>query len=78
MATHARTAGFQTPRWLRRIIVTSRRSNLFPLIEILCAVALVAMGVAAFSAFTTAPGEGQLLPTRQLAFLQIGALVPAI
>ena len=78
MATQARNPGLTTPRWLRRIIVTSRRSNVFPLIEIICAIALIVMGVAAYNAFTNTPGEGQLLPTRQVAFLLIGALIPAI
>ena len=78
MATRARTQGIQTPRWVRRIVVTSRRSNLFPLIEIICAVTLIAMGIAAYSAFSNTPGEGKLLPTRQVAFLLIGSLIPAI
>lgn len=78
MATQARPSGFQTPRWLRRIIVTSRRSNLFPLIEAICVVTLLAMAWSAYSAFSSAPGEGQLLPTRQVAGLLIGALIPAI
>ena len=43
MATQAgNTTALQTPRWLRRIIVTSRRSNLFPLIEGLCVLWLLA------------------------------------
>ena len=78
MASQARTPGFQTPRWLRRVIVTSRRSNVFPLIEIVCAFTLVVMAGAAYYAFSNTPGEGKLLPTRQVAFLLIGALIPAI
>ncbi|MBL8657765.1 MAG: HAMP domain-containing protein [Altererythrobacter sp.] len=78
MATQARPDGIQTPRWLRRVIVTSRRSNLFPLLEALCVIGVLAMAWSAYVAFSSAPGEGRLLPTRQVAALLIGALVPAI
>ena len=78
MATQARTSSWQTPRWLRRIIVTSRRSNLFPLLEGAAVLALAAMAWSAYIAFSTTPGEGELLPTRQVAGLLIGALIPAI
>ncbi len=78
MATQARFSGFQTPRWLRRIFVTSRRSNLFPLLEAMCAITLLVMAWSAYSAFSATPGEGELLPTRQVAGLLIGSLIPAI
>lgn len=78
MASQARPIGFQTPRWVRKIIVTSRRSNLFPLIEALCGVALLVMAWSAYRAFSTAPGDGELLPTRQVAVLLVGSLIPAI
>jgi two-component system, NtrC family, nitrogen regulation sensor histidine kinase NtrY len=78
MASYARPASFHPPRWLRRIIVTSRRSNVFPLIEIICAVALLAVAGSAYAAFSNAPSDGQLLPTQQVALLLMGALVPAI
>lgn len=78
MASQARPIGFQTPRWVRRIIVTSRRSNLFPLIETLCILALLAMCWTAYTAFSSAPGGTELLPTRQVALLLVGSLIPAI
>ncbi|WP_133365327.1 ATP-binding protein [Qipengyuania sediminis] len=78
MASQARPIGFQTPRWVRRIIVTSRRSNLFPLLEIVCALALIVMAWSAYSAFSASPQGDQLLPTRQVAVLLVGSLIPAI
>ena len=79
MTTQARTSpAWPTPRWLRRIIVTSRRSNVFPLIEGLCVAWLLAMAGSAYVAFSTAPAGGELLPTRQVALLLMGALIPAI
>lgn len=79
MASHAsKPPLLQIPRWLRRIIVTSRRSNVFPLIEGLCVAWLLAMAWSAYAAFSTAPGDGELLPTRQVALLLMGALIPAI
>jgi two-component system, NtrC family, nitrogen regulation sensor histidine kinase NtrY len=78
MATHASSGITQAPRWLRRIIVTSRRSNLFALLEATCVAALLAIGWSAYVAFSSAPDDGQLLPTRQVAALLVGALIPAI
>ena len=78
MASTARPLALQTPRWLRRIIVTSRRSNVFPLIELLCVLALLAVMGSAYAAFSTAPDDGALLPTQQVALLLMGALLPAI
>ena len=50
MVTQTRSIpAFSTPRWLRRIIVTSRRSNVFPLIEGFCALWLLAIGFAAYA-----------------------------
>lgn len=78
MVTQARSSEPTAPRWLRRIIVTSRRSNLFPLIETVCIAALLVIAWTAYSAFSSAPDDGRLLPTQQVAGLLIGALIPAI
>ncbi len=78
MASQARSDHAASPRWLRRIIVTSRRSNIFLLIGMLCALILLAMAAGAYDAFTNTPGGGELLPTRQVAFYLIGGLIPAI
>ncbi len=82
MATQAQAepsgARRHTPRWLRRFVVTSRRSNLFTWLEIGSAVAFVLMVASTYAAFTTAPADGQLLPSRQVAGLLIGTLVPAM
>ncbi|OBX20261.1 PAS domain-containing sensor histidine kinase [Erythrobacter sp. QSSC1-22B] len=78
MATQAHSPLRQTPRWLRRFVVTSRRSNLFAWLEIASALAVVAMVVSGYLAFTNAPPDGQLLPSQQVAGLLIGTLVPAM
>ncbi len=58
--------------------MTSRRSSVFPLIELICVLALLAVMGSAYAAFSTAPEDGALLPTQQVALLLMGALVPAI
>ncbi|GMM94381.1 ATP-binding protein [Qipengyuania sp. MTN3-11] len=68
----------QTPRWLRRFVVTSRRSNIFLWLEISAAVAFLLMVGSTYAAFTTAPPDGQLLPSGQVATLLVGTLVPAM
>lgn len=78
MATQAHSPLRQTPRWLRRFVVTSRRSNLFAWLEIASALAVVVMIVSGYLAFTNAPPDGQLLPSQQVAGLLIGTLVPAM
>ncbi len=78
MATQAHSPVRQTPRWLRRFVVTSRRSNLFAWLEIASALAVVVMIVSGYLAFTNAPPDGQLLPSQQVAGLLIGTLVPAM
>ncbi|WP_379550471.1 sensor histidine kinase [Qipengyuania sp. DGS5-3] len=68
----------QTPRWIRQFVVTSRRSNLFLWLEIGCALAFLVMVASTYLAFTNAPPDGQLLPSRQVSFLLIGTLLPAM
>jgi two-component system nitrogen regulation sensor histidine kinase NtrY len=58
--------------------VTSRRANLFGYVEVFFGVAFLAMVASAVAAFTTAPPNGQLLPSRQVAALLIGTLIPAM
>lgn len=65
-------------RLARRLVVASRRANLFRGIEIAAAVALAIMVVATWTAFSTTPDETQLLPTRQISLLLVGTLVPAM
>ena len=59
-------------------MVTSRRLNLFTIVEISCVIAFLVMVASAIAVFTGAPGDGQLLPSRQIAGLLIGTLIPAM
>jgi len=66
------------PRWWRRFLLASRRANVFLLFELIAAGLFVAMAVSTWLAFTTAPPDGQLLPSAQVSTLLIGALIPAM
>ena len=78
MATNASSLSRPTPRWLRRFVVTARRSNIFLLLEIFFVAAFIAMVASTWLTFSSAPPGGQSLPPSQVAGLLIGALVPAI
>ena len=78
MATALAGTRRQTPRWLRRFVVTSRRRNLFAYIEVFAAVAFLVMVASTWATFTGAPSDGALLPSRQVAGLLIGTLIPAM
>ena len=58
--------------------MTSRRANIFAYLEVFFAVAFLAMVASTWATFTTAPPNGQLLPSRQVAGLLIGTLIPAM
>ncbi|TMM49929.1 sensor histidine kinase [Qipengyuania marisflavi] len=68
----------RTPRWRRRFVVASRRANVFALIEIIAIIAFLVMVGSGYAAFSSAPSNGDLLPSRQVAGLLIGTLVPAM
>ncbi|WP_444758779.1 sensor histidine kinase [Qipengyuania mesophila] len=78
MATNMAGARRHTPRWWRRFVVTSRRQNVFGYIEALAAVAFLVMVASTWATFSNAPPNGALLPSRQVAGLLIGTLVPAM
>lgn len=78
MATQAAPQTRRTPRWWRKFVVTSRRANLVSLIEIAAAVTFLGMVAMTWAAFTSAPPDGQLLPSSQVAVLLIGTLIPAM
>ncbi len=78
MASVASVPRNTTPRWWRRFVVTSRRANLVGYLEIFFAVAFLVMVASTWATFTTAPPNGQLLPSRQVAGLLIGTLIPAM
>ncbi|MGN6497375.1 MAG: sensor histidine kinase [Tsuneonella sp.] len=73
-AAHVR----RSPRWWRRFVVASRRANLYFVLEIVCLIALAGMAWSTWYAFAKAPPDGQLLPSRQVAGLLIGTLLPAM
>tara|TARA_B100000745_G_scaffold101988_1_gene65170 strand:- start:9143 stop:11302 length:2160 start_codon:yes stop_codon:yes gene_type:complete len=58
--------------------VTSRRKNIFAYIEIAAAIAIVVIGASTWATFTNAPPDGALLPSRQVAGLLIGMLIPSM
>jgi len=58
--------------------VASRRASLFRLLELACAVALVAMVTTSWLAFSSAPEKGGLVPSGHVATLLIGTLIPAM
>ncbi|WP_284125534.1 sensor histidine kinase [Parerythrobacter aestuarii] len=68
----------RSPRWWRQFVIASRRANLFRYLEIACVLAVLGMIALTYLAFTTAPPDGQLLPTRQITGLLIGTLIPSI
>ncbi len=68
----------RSPRWWRRFVVSSRRANFYLILELIAAVAFLGMVSSAWYTFTSAPPDGQLLPSRQVAVLLIGTLVPAM
>ena len=68
----------RSPRWWRRFVVSSRRANFYVILEVIALVAVVGMVWSAWYTFTSAPPDGQLLPSRQVAVLLIGTLVPAL
>lgn len=63
---------------MRRFVVTSRRVNFFPILEIAAALAFAIMVGTTYYSFTSAPPGGELLPSGQVASLLIGTLIPAI
>ena len=68
----------RSPRWWRRFVVSSRRANFYLILEVIAIIAFLAMVWSAWYTFTSAPPDGQLLPSRQVAVLLIGTLVPAM
>ena len=66
------------PLWWRRALVASRRASVFRLLEVACAVALIAMVTSSWLAFSSAPKKGGLVPSGHVATLLIGTLIPAM
>jgi len=78
MATVSDFQTVQLPRWWRKMVVAARRANFVRVLEIVSLVAFLVMVASTYFAFTTAPPDGQLLPSRQVAVLLIGTLVPTM
>jgi len=78
MATQAAPQTRRTPRWWRKFVVTSRRANVISLIEIAAAATFLGMVAMTWATFNSAPPDGQLLPSSQVAVLLIGTLIPAM
>lgn len=78
MASLAAPTRKSTPRLWRRFVVAARRANIFRLLEMAATLAVIAMVIATYVTFSSAPPDGQLLPSRQVAGLLIGTLVPAM
>ena len=68
----------RSPRWMRRFVVWSRRANFFLVLELATLAALATMIATTWLSFDSAPADGQLLPTQQVATLLIGTMIPAM
>ena len=67
-----------SPRLWRRLVVTLRRANFFAWLEGVAALAFLLMVAATYYAFSSAPADGRLLPSAQVASLLIGTMIPAL
>ncbi|MCT2558644.1 ATP-binding protein [Tsuneonella sp. YG55] len=68
----------RSPRWWRRFVVASRKANFYLILEVVAAIAFGAMVWTTWYTFTSAPPDGQLLPSRKVAGLLIATLLPAM
>lgn len=66
------------PRWWRRFSVATRRANLFTWLEGVSIAVLLAAIWGTWFAFSSAPDDGQPLPSGQVSILLISSLVPAM
>lgn len=64
--------------WWRRLVLVSRRANLFVWLEGICAVALLMAVVATYLAYSQGSQADALLPTMQVSVLLMATLVPAM
>ena len=78
MNSSPRPAAKPSPRWIRRLSAIARRSNFARWIAIACVAMLAVMVVSVYAVFTSAPKGTQPLPSRQVASLLIGSLIPSI
>ncbi len=71
-------ASRNAPRWWRQFMVAAQRSNVFRWLEILCVLGVLLGIGGTWWIFTSAPPDGQLLPTPQVASLLVATLIPAM
>jgi two-component system nitrogen regulation sensor histidine kinase NtrY len=71
-------AARRSPRWWRRMLVASRRMNLFLWLEIASAAALVVMLASSYLALSQDANSVAPLPALQAAALLVGTLIPAL
>ncbi|XUU60010.1 sensor histidine kinase [Erythrobacter sp. HA6-11] len=68
----------RAPRLWRQFVVASQRANIFRWLEILCVIGILSGIIGTWWYFTSAPPDGQLLPTSQVAGLLVATLIPAM
>ena len=66
------------PRWWRRIQLSARRANFFAIMEMVAALAFLAMTIVAWLTINGPSSSGQLYSTNVTATLLVGMLVPAM
>ena len=66
------------PRWWRRLTITLHRANVYLVLEIAAAVALLAMLVTSWLAVAPRLERGSLIPSTLAATLLVGTLIPAM
>ncbi len=66
------------PRWWRRSQLSLRRINLYPWLEVACAVALVIMLAASYLSLSSLADPTELVPSGQAAAMLVGTLIPAL
>ena len=78
MVQHGKRGIRRSPRWYRRLLVVMRRANVFLLLELTAALALILMLIVSWMALSGSSNTNQLLPSRLTTSLLIGTLVPAM
>lgn len=68
----------RSPRWWRRLLVQTRRANIFLILEMAAAGALAGMIALAWMTVSDSQDAQQLLPSRLTSSLLVGTLVPAM
>ena len=66
------------PRWWRRLTITLHRANVYLVLELAAAVALVAMLMTSWFAVAPRIERGALIPSTLAATLLVGTLIPAM